>query len=81
MSFSARPGTLVTIATLIVLTFSIKIKQLHQSSSDASFVICPETLVFDPKVMRCVCPSDRPFTNLTGECVRCEAPAVWNPTT
>ena len=80
MRFSARSTLLLTIATLAFLTQAIKIQQLHQTSSAASLMICPESYVFDPKLMRCVCPSDKPHVNLIGDCVACASPGVWNPT-
>jgi hypothetical protein len=71
---------LFTLAILLICSTASAVSNDHQTSS-ATFICCPEGYVFDDDTLSCVCPKDKPFINVAGQCVACPAPSGWNQLT
>lgn len=50
---------------------------IHQTT-DAKFICCPDTYVFDDDTLACVCPKESPFVDIAGKCISCPSPGYFD---
>lgn len=74
--------TKICLFTALLILSSAKIlahesDSIHQTT-DAKFICCPDSYVFDDDTLACVCPKESPFVDITGRCISCTSPGYFD---
>jgi hypothetical protein len=49
----------------------------HSIANVPQQVGCVNGKVWDTRALKCACPAEKPYTDLSGQCVSCQAPLFW----
>jgi hypothetical protein len=66
---------------LAVCLLTVSAHLLSHQQSEATFICCPDTYVFDDDTLACICPHETPHVHVSGRCVACNATENWSDLT
>ena len=72
----SRLSILIAITLLVAIQTKLIPQQEHEQGT--GFACCPDTYVFNPTTLSCVCPATLPFVDASGRCINCNAGSYYD---